>query len=78
MYYIQAQDMNDKGKRKVTKVDSSSSTTVFDAFSPVPVLPEMRSEGKGKSKQHELPGRFLRFLPALVVTDSPYIRVFQS
>ncbi|KAF9788557.1 hypothetical protein BJ322DRAFT_1049631 [Thelephora terrestris] len=53
---ILAQDMNDKGKRKVTKVDSSSSTTVFDAFSPVPVLPEMRSEGKGKSKQHELPG----------------------
>jgi hypothetical protein len=59
MYYVQAQDMNDKGKRKVTKVDSSSSTTVFDAFSPVPVLPEMRSEGKGKSKQQdELPGKF--------------------
>jgi len=67
-YHFQAQDMNDKGKGKVTAAASSSNTTVFDAFSPVPAVSkklEMLSEGKGKSKEQDepLPGRFRSVLP---------------
>ena len=55
--------MNDKGKGRVSSAASSSSTAVFDAFSPMPALSkklEMLSESKGKFKEQDepLPGRF--------------------
>jgi hypothetical protein len=66
--------MNDKGKGKVAAAASSSSPTVFDAFSPMPALSkklEMLSGGKGKSKEQDepLPGNFLPFSPVFNLTD---------
>jgi len=67
--------MNDKGKGKVAQTASSSSTKVFNMFSPSPALSkklEMLSESKGKSKAPDepLPGTFLFVFPCINLTGS--------
>lgn len=80
-HYLQAQDMNDKGKRKATAAASSSSKAAIDDFSPITVLSEtlrMLSENKGKSKQQDetLSGNF----PSISwysLANLPCARMFQ-
>ena len=65
--------MNDKGKGKVSAAASSSSSTIFGAFSLTPALSkkiEILAESKGKFKEQgePLPGISLFVLPCISLT----------
>ena len=72
--------MNDKGKGKISAAASSSSSTVFNAFSPMPTLSkklEMLSETKSKSKDkgEPLPGTSPFVFTCINLTGSPHFSI---